>query len=156
MLGNAHFRVPATHYLLVPMTIVWLAGCGGSDALKSPTAARLKGLATMYLDFIVAKGGKAPTSEAELKKHMQTVDRIQLNMAGIEFAKIDEAFVSLRDKEPFVVVYGVNAGRLGSKTGPIIAYEKTGVRGKHLVANVSTQLDHVNEDRLKDLINPKN
>jgi len=141
---------------------VWLlllfvaaSGCGGDDALESPTAARLKGLSTMYLDFVVAKGGTAPANEAELKKHMQTIDQIQLNMAGIERGKIDEAFVSLRDNEPFVVIYGVSAGTLGAKDGPVVAHEKTGVGGKRLVVNVSTHLQHVNESRLKELVEQK-
>ncbi len=143
--------------LAVTAAVVLLAtGCsGGSDAMESPTAARLKGLATMYMDFIVAKGGNTPASEAELKKHMRTVDAIQLNMAGIQRDKIDEAFVSLRDNEPFVVVYGVAPGTLGAKDGPVIAYEKTGIDGKKLVVNVSTHLSYVNEQQLQELLQPK-
>ena len=133
-----------------------LAGCGQDDALASPTAARLKGLATMYLDCLVAKGGNAPASEAELKKHMRTVDQIQLNLAGFQRDSIDEAFVSLRDNEPFVVVYGVAAGTLGAKDGPIIAYEKTGVGGRRLVADVNTQLFHLDDQRLQEMLKPKN
>ena len=137
------------------LVMVTAGGCGDDSALDSPTAARLKGLATMYLDFIVAKGGNSPTSEAELKKHMRTVDQIQLNLAGIDPKKIDEAFVSLRDNEPFVVVYGVSPGTLGSKDGPVVAYEKKGVNGKRLVANVSAQLAHVNEAKLEELLTSK-
>jgi hypothetical protein len=131
-----------------------LAGCGKDDALSSPTAARLKGLSTMYLDYIVAKGGP-PTSEAELKKHMRTIDQIQLSLAGFERSKIDEAFISQRDNEPFVVVYNVAAGTLGAKDGPVVAYEKTGVGGKKLVADVSTNLFHVNDARLQEMLKPK-
>ena len=87
---------------------------------------RIRGLATMYLDFVVAKGGNAPANEAELKRHMRTIDAIQLNMAGFQRDKIDEAFMSLRDNEPFVVVYGVSVGTIGAENGPLVAYEKTG------------------------------
>lgn len=95
-----------------------VCGCGGSDALDSPTAARLKGLATMYLDHIVAKNGNTPVSEAELKKHMRTVDQIQLNLAGFTRETIDDAFVSLRDNEPFVVLYNIKPGTLVRKMVP--------------------------------------
>src|SRR5262245_59392596 len=109
MRGRNKIGARAALFLLL---LAGAGGCSGDNALESPTAARLKGLATMYLDYIVAKGGNAPASEAELKKHMRTVDQIQLNMAGIEREKIDDAFVSLRDNEPFVVVYGVSPGTL--------------------------------------------
>lgn len=132
-----------------------VCGCGGSDALESPTAARLKGLSLMYMDHIVAKNGNTPANEAELKKHMRTVDAIQLSLAGFSRDKLDDAFVSLRDNEPFVVIYNVNAGTLGAKDGPVIAYEKTGVGGKKLVVNVSAQLSYVSEDRLQEMLKPK-
>lgn len=131
-------------------------GCsGGSEALDSPTAARLKGLATMYLDYIVAKGGNAPGNEAALRKHMLTVDAIQLNLAGFQRDKLEEAFVSLRDNEPFVVLYGITPGTLGAKDGPVVAYEKTGVGGKKLVVNVSAQLAYVSEQQLQEMLKPK-
>src|SRR5687767_8303954 len=140
---------------LTALAAALLCGCGGDNALDSPTAARLKGLATMYLDYIVAKGGNAPASEAELKKHMRTVDAIQLNLAGFERDKIDEAFVSERDKEPFVVLYGIAPGTLGAKDGPVVAHEKTGVAGKRLVVNVGTEVSHVNEEQLQEMLKPK-
>lgn len=137
------------------LAVFLFAGCGKDDALESPTAQRLKGLSTMYLDYIVAKGGNPPANEAELKKHMRTIDAIQLNLAGFQRDTIDQAFISMRDNEPFVVVYNVAAGTLGAKDGPIVVYEKTGVGGKRLAANVSTQLYHVNETQLQELLKPK-
>jgi hypothetical protein len=141
---------------VLPITVAaLLGGCGGDDALQSPTAARLKGLATMYLDYIVAKGGNAPPSEAELKKHMRSIDAIQLNLAGFERDKIDEAFISERDKEPFVVRYGIAPGTLGAKDGPVVAHEKTGAGGKKLVVNVGTVVSHVSDNQLQELLKPK-
>jgi hypothetical protein len=150
------FKMPLLR-LVTTLTISTLlfAGCGRDDALDSPTAARLKGLATMYLDFVVAKGGNSPANEAELKKHMRTIDAIQLNMAGFQRDKIDEAFVGLRDNEPFVVVYGVEAGTIGAKNGPIVAYEKTGSRGKKLAADISAQLQLLTEAVLQERLQAK-
>ena len=132
-----------------------LAGCGRDDALDSPTAARLKGLSTLYLDFVVAKGGNSPANEAELKKHMRTMDGVQLGMAGFERDKIDEAFVGLRDNEPFVVIYGVEPGTIGAKNGPIVAYEKTGARGKKLAADIGAQVHLLTEAGLKERLETK-
>src|SRR6185437_9699266 len=99
-------------------------GCGGSDALKSPTAARLKGLATMYLDYAVAKGS-GPASEQTFKKHLHTVDGIALTTNGVDPKAIDATFISLRDNEPFVVVYGVGVSQISGNSAPLVAYEKT-------------------------------
>jgi hypothetical protein len=83
------------------------------------------------------------------------VDAIQLNMAGFQRDQIDEAFVSQRDNQPFVVLYGIAPGTLGAKDGPVVAYEKTGVRGKKLVVDVSTNVSHVDEERLQEMLKPK-
>jgi hypothetical protein len=142
-------------FLLGVMAAFFTVGCsGGSDALNSPTAARLKGLATMYLDCVATKGN-SPANEAELKKHMRRIDAIQLNMVGFQRDKIDEAFVSLRDNQPFEMVYGVTPGTLGAKDAPIVAYEKTGVGGKKLVVNLSTHVAYVTEQQLQDMLKPK-
>src|SRR6478672_11820177 len=110
-----------------------LAGCSRSDPLKSPTAARLKGLATMYLDYAAAKGG-GPPSEAEFKKHLHRGEKFVLQGNGVDPNAIDATFVSERDKEPFVVLYGVGISQISGTSAPVVAYEKTGVAGKRLVA----------------------
>jgi len=133
---------------------VCLAGCTGSDALKSATAARLKGLATMYLDYAAAKGGGPPNEEA-FKKHMRTVEKFVLQGNGVDTNAIDAAFVSERDKEPFVVLYNVGISHISGNSAPLVAYEKTGVGGKRLVAFANTKLDHVDEAKLKELMTAK-
>jgi len=133
---------------------VALTGCSRSDPLKSPTAARLKGLATMYLDYAAARGG-GPPSEEEFKKHLRRVEKFVLQMNGVDPNAIDATFVSERDKEPFVVLYNVGISRISGTSAPLVAYEKTGVGGKRLVAFANTKLDHVDEARLKELMEAK-
>jgi hypothetical protein len=147
--------MPSSRFTLLFAFSLLLSSCGRDDALDSPTAARLKGLATIYLDFVVAKGGTSPASEAELKKHMRALDAIQLGMYGFERDKIDEAFHGLRDNEPFVVVYGVAPGTIGAKNGPLVAYEKTGARGKKLAADISAQVHLLTEAGLKERLEVK-
>src|SRR5438067_11979874 len=96
---------------IVVVCAVCLSGCSGSDALKSPTAARLKGLATMYLDYAAAKGSGPPNEEA-FRKHLRTVEGFVLQMNGVDPKAIDATFISERDKEPFVVLYGVGIGQI--------------------------------------------
>src|SRR4051794_36962703 len=73
-----------------------LAGCSGSDALKSPTAARLRGLSSMYLNYAAAKGS-GPPSEQVFRQYLAGLDAIALQVNGINPKAIDEIFVSERD-----------------------------------------------------------
>jgi hypothetical protein len=145
-------RIPRALWLF--FTLVIIAGCGGSDALKSPAAARMKGLATMYLDYAAARGSGPPNEQA-FKKHLRTVEGFVLQMNGVDPKAIDSTFISQRDNEPFVILYGVGINQISGTSAPLIAYEKTGVNGKRLVAFANTKLDHVDEARLKELIEAK-
>ena len=128
-----------------------LTGCGTNE-LESPTAMRLKALATMYLDYAAAKGGGGPASEEVLKQHIRRLPAIQLETAGLDPASVDATFVSLRDQQPFVVIYGIGLSRISGTEAPVVAYEKEGQGGKRLLAYANTKLDYVDEARLKQLL----
>jgi len=127
------------------------AGCRRSDPLASPAAARLRGLAMIYLNHAAAKGS-GPPSETVFRQYSHSLDGITLQMAGVDPKSIDDTFVSLRDNEPFVVLWGVGISQLSGKSAPLIAYEKTGVNGKRLVAYANTKLEHVDEERFQELM----
>jgi hypothetical protein len=139
--------------LLPALALVFIAGCG-EDPLKSAAARRLKGLATMYLDYAAAKGGGPPNEEA-FKKHLNMVEKFVLSGNGVDPSAINEAFISPRDNQPWVILYGVGIGRISGDSAPLVAYEKTGVKGKHLVAFANTKLDYVDENGLKELLEKK-
>jgi hypothetical protein len=126
------------------------AGCSGPDPLRSPSAARLRGLAMIYLNYAAAKGS-GPPSESVFRKYSHSLDGIALQMAGVDPKAIDDTFVSLRDNQPFVVLYGVGISQMSGKSAPLIAYEKTGANGKRLIAYANTKLECVNEARFKEL-----
>ena len=108
----------------------------------------------MYLDYAAAKGG-GPPNEEEIKKHLRRVEKFVLQGNGVDPNAIDATFVSERDKEPFVVLYGVGISQISGTSAPVVAYEKTGVGGKRLVAFANTKLDHVDEAKLQELIAKK-
>jgi hypothetical protein len=142
-------------WLLLVAFAAALAGCTKSDELNSPTAMRLKGLATMYLDYAAQKSGGGPPNEVELKKFMRLVETFVLEDRGIDPKNIDATFVSLRDQQPFVVIYGVGLSRISGTSAPVVAYEKTGKNGMRLVAFANTKLDYVDDDGLKALLEKK-
>src|SRR5947207_15781184 len=91
--------------LLLASIAVSLAGCGGGDALNSPTALKMKGLANAYLDHVVSANGP-PADESALKKHMKGLRGSVQYDYHINPDNIDASFVSERDKEPLVIDYG--------------------------------------------------
>jgi hypothetical protein len=135
-------------FLLVALAA---SGCGDSDALNSPTALKMKGLANAYLDYVVGAGGNAPADEGALKKHMLGLRASVQYDCHIDPNNIESSFVSQRDKEPLVVIYGQAVGTISGNSKQVIAHEKTGTNGKRLVAFVSTKVDIVDEAELERL-----
>ena len=140
--------------LVVLFAVCALAGCG-PDPLASVTAQRLKALSGMYLTYAVAKNGGGPASEDAMKKYLKNVEAIALQANGIDPKAIDSIFVSERDQQPFVVLYGKSIMQVSGESKELLAYEKTGKSGKVLVAYTNTKVDHVSEAQLKELLAAK-
>ena len=134
---------------LLLLVCVTVAGCS-DDALTSPTAQKLQGLANSYLDHVVGANGPPP-DEKTLKKHMAGLRASVQYDYHIDPNNIDSSFVSQRDNEPFVVMYGKNIGKLSGDSKHVIAHEKTGKNGKRLVVFASTKVDNVGEAELEQL-----
>jgi hypothetical protein len=143
---------PATGLLLLLLLLV--PGCG-SDELASPTAKRLTGLAKLYLDCAVAKNGKGPANEQEFKKHIRSLPSFVVEMNEVDPNAIDTVFVSERDKEPFVVRYGISISGISGTSAPLVAHEKTGKNGKRLVVYANAKVEQLNDAQFQDLTSAK-
>jgi len=139
---------------LVLAAAVALPGCGSSE-LDSPPAKKLGALGNFYLECAVAKNGKGPASEQDLKKHIRATPDHVLSASGIDRASIDSLFSSERDQEAFVVLYGLTIKQVGGKSAPVVAHEKSGRDGKRLVGFANGKVELVNESRLNELIAAK-
>jgi hypothetical protein len=146
--------VPAAIWLAA-LLILCLSGCGDSDALNSPTAQRMQGLANAYLDHVVGANG-SPADEAALKKNRRGLRASVQYDFHIDPNNVDASFVSDRDKEPLVVIYGKGIGKISGDSKQVIAHEKTGVNGRRLVVFASTKVAVVDEAELEQLKSPKN
>lgn len=138
---------------LLALLILFIAGCS-DNALNSPTALKMKGLANAYLDHVVGANGP-PTDEATFKKHLKGLRASVQYDYKIDPENIDASFVSQRDNEPLVVLYGKGVGKISGDSKHVIAHEKTGKNGKRLVVFASTKVDIVNEAELERLKSAK-
>jgi hypothetical protein len=148
------------HMRLLPLTCVSLltlpalSGCG-SDELESPTAAQLKAIGKLYLEFAVNNKGNGPANEQEFKRHLRTLPDHVLNSYGLASKALDAPFVSERDQEPLVIRYGIKIPFVSIQAGPLVAHEKTGKNGRRLVAFTTGKAEHVDEARFQELLSAK-
>ena len=120
---------------LIVMAIL-AVGCS-SEELSSPTAAKLKVIGDVYLDFWSAKG-TGPANEAELLAHFDKVPPALLGTAqDVNRASLLQ---SSRDGKPFMVRYGNAIQQIGTQSKEIIAYEALGKDETCLVLYASGQV----------------
>ncbi len=152
-------RPPGGRRSAAALGAIWLAwaglilasGCGPSQSQSAPReSSNLKPLALLYGRYLGAHQGNPPPNEAALKSFIQSLPPEQLS--SMRATDVDKLFVSSRDGQPYVVVYGKTTGPPGTGGAPIIAYEQTGVDGKRFVASSLGAVDEVDETRFRQLV----
>jgi hypothetical protein len=142
---------PTIRLTLLALLAVSGSGCG-SDALSSPTAKSLRNLANLYLTYADSKGhGRGPGREEDFKAYLHGLPDFLLRNSGVDPKSVDALFVSERDRQPVVVVYGVSVKGITPTKAPLVAYEQSGRRGKRLVVYANTKVEEVEEARLREL-----
>lgn len=143
---------------LAALLLMAIPSCG-SDALTSPTAVKLRALGNFYVDYAINKGNKGdyrgPANEQAFKKHLRDTPDFNLKHYGLDPNAIDSAFVSERDGESFVILYGITITEISGTSAPLVAHEKTGQNGKRLVVFANAKVEEVDEARLEALMAPK-
>lgn len=86
---------------------------------------------TMYSMYLSSHSMRGPKDKDELKKFITSNARAKVLMGrvGLNPNEFDNYFIGMRDDEPIVVRWGLN-----SLADHAIAFEKTGVNGKRMVA----------------------
>jgi hypothetical protein len=136
--------------ILALLSLATVPGCG-SNALSSPTAVNLRKLANLYLNYTVSANGRAPASEQAFKKYVHGLPDFLLRHNGVDPGEQDALFVSGRDQQPIVIVYGLVIKEIAPTQAPLIAYEQAGQKGKRLVVYANTKVEEVDEVRLEEL-----
>src|SRR6476619_5866232 len=94
--------IRSVQLLLAAAFMVAISGCGPDNALTSPTALHMKGLANAYLDHVVGANGP-PADEATFKKHLKGPRPSVQYDYHVNPDNLDASFVSERDGQPLVV-----------------------------------------------------
>lgn len=104
----------------------------------------------MYGRYVGQHQGKAPADEAEFRKFVEAQGTTDLANLGVsDPAKL---WVSSRDGQPYVILYGPVSGPPGPAGMPVVAYESKGSGGKRYVASSLGAVDEVTEARFRELV----
>lgn len=137
-------RFVASVSWVVLVATLCLVGCRSREESKPRESSRLKPLAILYGQYVGQHGGKAPADEAALKEFIASQGTMLKSFGVTDAASL---FVSERDGQPYVVLYGSAA------TGkPIVAYEQTGVDGWRYVGDTLGAVQEVDEARFRQLV----
>jgi hypothetical protein len=131
------------------LILVIAGGCrGGGRSNQAQETSTLKPLAVFYGSYISQHGGKRPASEEEFKAFIKDPKNAgQLKL--FQITNVDDLFISPRDREPYVVIYGKTSSAGGP---PVVAYEKTGVEGKRFVVNALGGVEEVDEAKFRSMV----
>jgi hypothetical protein len=132
--------------LLVGLACAGLSGCSRVDQPTAATRKRLEVLSLAYADYLVATG-KSPAGEDQLRAHFANLPPfIAEEVAG---NGLENALLSARDGEPFVICFGLTAADLVAPQR-VVAFERTGQGGKRLVANLDGAIESLDEATCKE------
>jgi hypothetical protein len=136
--------------LLVCASLIVAFGCGSQEAGTGAGAdpSRIKELATLYTSFMNRHAGRPPATESEFKQYVVERGEPLFKSAGVSTA--DELFVSPRDNEPYVILYGNEAAKLISRG--IVVHERTGVGGRRLIGYRIGSIEELDDAEFRKLV----
>jgi hypothetical protein len=129
--------------LLLPAFLLASVGCHGSDENAVKRESSHVRLLTNLHGLASSKLGHAPHDEQEFK---QGIAAAHMSPEKLKVGSIDELFVSERDGQPLVVVYGTPP-----KNSDVVVYEQVGVNGKRQIGHRIGMVEEVDEAQYKEL-----
>jgi hypothetical protein len=120
-------------------------GCGGNagSEVKKQATSHLRLLTSLHTK-ISSEMGRYPKDEAEFKAALASAN---LSLEALKVSNLDELFVSERDGQPLVVVYG--QAPAGSD---VVVYEQNGVEGLRQVGHRIGMVEEVDAARFAELV----
>jgi hypothetical protein len=136
--------------VFVSCSLAMALGCNSQQSGSDGTTGvpRIKGLTALYISFMNNNAGRPPASEDEFKRYVAEKGGPVFDSAGVSTA--EEMFISPRDNEPYVILYGNDAAKLLSRG--IVAHERTGVNGSRLVGRRAGSIEDLGEAEFRKLV----
>jgi hypothetical protein len=124
-------------------------GCGSRARPAAPGEKNIRALAVFYGRYIGSHRGQPPANEAAFKAFVKSLK--PEDIAGMVDGATDAEtlFISPRDKEPFVIRYGL---RPGPGAPEVLIHEKNGLNGRRLVALGLGAVEEVDATRFAQLL----
>jgi hypothetical protein len=129
------------------LLLLVVAGCGGQTLAPSATEGRRIGAIVTTHNMMERATGRLPPNEQEFKKFIAENGSQSLERAGV--TAVDELFVSDRDGQPLVVIYGKYPAGMNAK---VVVYEENGADGKRFVGYNSGAVELVDDARFNELV----
>ena len=128
--------------------VATLVGCGSgqTETARQQESSHLRALIGLHR-YATTQLGHRPTSEGEFKEFIS--NRAQAMLETLKVQNVDELFISERDNEPFVVMYGQQPPGVAPD---VVAFERTGVDGKRLVGFGLGMIQEVGEEKFSELV----
>lgn len=126
------------------------SGCAQRESTQAQVASNLKPLAVLYGKFTGSHRGRSPENEKEFKDYIKSLS--ESDLAALKISDAEKLFVSARDGQPYVVVYGGPKGPAGSSSSPVVVYEQVGVGGKRFVATALGAIEEVADARFREMV----
>jgi hypothetical protein len=136
---------------LVTLTASLLVGCGSNEKQVAKESSNLKPLMVLYGRYIGQHRGQPPPDETTFKEFIKSTDTSALPAGGVK-GDVDALFISTRDQQPYVIIYGQPKGPPGPGGQPVVAYEQVGVDGRRYVASTLGAIEEVDEARFRELV----
>lgn len=117
-------------------------GCSsvGESENVAEQRSNMRGLAAAYGTYTKNNRGRVPKSEKSFKAWIEKNGGAEIYGA----ATVDEMFISTRDNEPYVVVYG--------KPKKVVAYEAVGIDGSRYIADDLGVVQEVDEATFSEMV----
>ena len=134
------------------LMLLILIGCHSPDKKQSldRETSHLRWLLRLYTH--ARQRGQAPNSEQQFQQFIRSIDRAALDrtLAAANVTTIDELFISERDGQPYIILYGQ---RPKGVANDVLAFEQRGGGGgKRYVGYGLGIVEEVDDQRFAELI----
>src|SRR5581483_11656053 len=90
--------------VLISLLPASICGCG-SNEIDPAAVAIMKGIGGLYFEYAFTHKNVGPPDVDKLKAHARSMDPRTAGGAGVDLTRLDDYFVSPRDKQPLVILF---------------------------------------------------